>query len=352
MSPDDREKDMEGEEARVYVLGAWSPRAPAARDFRDPFALLERIEPTEAASDVERCDLLLYGDLVQAGGSASEVFRAHEGGCIVSEYPAGRAHVVALHRGHLRLLRADDAATTAGALIRAGLLPASAPSVPGFAGMSRDEILSLACLGAYATDPKALVQWSDTLRKALTEGRARACDIAATTPAIAPEDPEERVADAVAFRRLYADSGRAADSARAIVAASALRRLSRRVDALQEGGGSPWLDITEDVGCESSHLILSMLEAAAWDPYDGCDVAAYAAYRLVEKEGGLDVRKGGRNAVLRATRPETRYGSVLLPYEWGGAEDPDAEACEDAVMGLYGGAETYTLEEVRERLGL
>ena len=43
---------------------------------------------------------------------------------------------------------------------------------------------------------------------------------------------------------------------------------------------------------------------------------------------------------------------TLLPYEWGGAEDPDAEACEDAVMGLYGGAETYTLEEVRERLGL
>lgn len=41
-------------------------------------------------------------------------------------------------------------------------------------------------------------------------------------------------------------------------------------------------------------------------PYVGCDAAAYAAYRLVEKEDGIDVRKGGRNAVLRATRPETR----------------------------------------------
>lgn len=48
-----------------------------------------------------------------------------------------------------------------------------------------------------------------------------------------------------------------------------------------------------------------MLKAAVWDPYDGCDAAAYAAYRLVEREGGIDVRKGGRNAVLRATRPET-----------------------------------------------
>lgn len=38
------------------------------------------------------------------------------------------------------------------------------------------------------------------------------------------------------------------------------------VGALHEGGGSPWLDIAEDVGWEASHLILSMLEAAAWDP--------------------------------------------------------------------------------------
>lgn len=174
----------------------------------------------------------------------------------------------------------------------------------------------------------------DDSRRSHARGPApRAYDPIAIVSTLAPDYPEERISDVVAFRRLCVDSGRAVDSARAVVAASALRRPSRCVDALQEGGGSPWLDIAEEVGGETSRLILSMLEAATVDPYDGCDAVAYAVYRLVEKEGDTDVRKGGRSAVLRATRPETRYGSALLPHERGGAEEPDAEACEDAVMG-------------------
>lgn len=40
--------------------------APMARDLRDPFALLERLEPTDIARDVEACDRILYGDLLLA----------------------------------------------------------------------------------------------------------------------------------------------------------------------------------------------------------------------------------------------------------------------------------------------
>lgn len=271
---------METKREREYVVGAYAPCGELQEGFRGIFSSIEEAPALGIVGAVEKANGRNVRFIAELDPDAERLARSIAGGALVAEFPSEKVHVVSLEDGRMELLGTASDQLVAGVLVRSGLLPAAALALNDFPSLDRDQLIALSCLSSWRSlvPVASLGEWGEAVCPAIETGRVHACDLVATRNAQLPADPEDRIADAQAFRRLYAATGRAHDCADAVRMASSLRCIGMVGGGDLEAAARTWLEVIDRIGGEGACERLLAVESVESDLAPECALAAREAY--------------------------------------------------------------------------